>query len=85
MTLHYRDDSFRLEFCSTRSGPQLNPQSGKGHFSFLVAMVSVAVRAMTFTTLSSIVIATIAFGMSLDCTCVREVIHWGPSDVDSYM
>lgn len=33
-----------------------------------------------------VVIATIAFGMGLDCPCVREVIHWGlPDDVDSYV
>ena len=33
-----------------------------------------------------IVIATIAFGMGLDCPDIREVIHWGPSsDVESYV
>ena len=33
-----------------------------------------------------IVIATIAFGMGLDCPNVRQVIHWGPShDIKSYM
>ena len=33
-----------------------------------------------------IVVATIAFGMGLDCPNVREVIHWGPpDDIDSYV
>lgn len=33
-----------------------------------------------------IVIATIAFGMCLDCPDIREVIHWGPSsDIESYV
>ena len=33
-----------------------------------------------------IVIATIAFGMGLDCPNVRRIIHWGPSsDIDQYM
>ena len=33
-----------------------------------------------------VVIATIAFGMGLDCPNVRRVIHWGPcEDIESYM
>ena len=33
-----------------------------------------------------IVIATVAFGMGLDCPNVRRVIHWGPpSDVEEYL
>ncbi len=33
-----------------------------------------------------VVIATIAFGMGLDCPNVRRVIHWGvPSDIESYL
>ena len=33
-----------------------------------------------------VVIATIAFGMGLDCPCVRMVLHWGPAnDVDGYV
>ena len=33
-----------------------------------------------------IVIATIAFGMGLDCPNIREIIHWGPSsDIESYI
>ena len=33
-----------------------------------------------------VVIATIAFGMGLDCPCVRTVMHWGPSlDTEQYM
>ena len=33
-----------------------------------------------------IVIATIAFGIGLYCSDIREVIHWGPSsDIESYV
>lgn len=33
-----------------------------------------------------VVIATVAFGMGLDCPCVRQIIHWGPSqDTDMYV
>ena len=33
-----------------------------------------------------IVIATIAFGMGLDCPNIRRIIHWGPSsDVEMYL
>lgn len=33
-----------------------------------------------------VVIATVAFGMGLDCPNVRRVIHWGaPPDVESYI
>ena len=33
-----------------------------------------------------VIIATIAFGMGLDCPNIREVIHWGPSsDLESYI
>ena len=33
-----------------------------------------------------IIIATIAFGMGLDCPNIRQIIHWGPSsDVESYL
>ena len=33
-----------------------------------------------------IVVATIAFGMGLDCPSVRTIIHWGPSsDIESYL
>lgn len=33
-----------------------------------------------------VVVASSAFGMGLDCECVRKVIHWGPScDIDSYV
>ncbi len=33
-----------------------------------------------------VVIATVAFGMGLDCPNVRRIIHWGvPSDVESYL
>lgn len=33
-----------------------------------------------------VVVATIAFGMGLDCPNVRRVIHWGPSsDIESYL
>lgn len=33
-----------------------------------------------------VVIATVAFGMGLDCPNVRRVIHWGPSgDIELYL
>ena len=33
-----------------------------------------------------VVVATIAFGMGLDCPDVRRIIHWGPpSDIESYI
>ncbi len=33
-----------------------------------------------------IVIATIAFGMGLNCPNIRRVIHWGPpGDIESYI
>ena len=33
-----------------------------------------------------VIIATIAFGMGLDCPNIWEVIHWGPSsDLESYI
>ena len=33
-----------------------------------------------------VIIATIAFGMGLDCPNIRRIIHWGPSsDVESYL
>ena len=33
-----------------------------------------------------VVIATVAFSMGVDCPCVREIIHWGPSDdIDMYV
>ena len=33
-----------------------------------------------------VVVATVAFGMGLDCPNVRRIIHWGPSsDVEQYL
>ena len=33
-----------------------------------------------------VVVATVAFGMGLDCPNVRHIIHWGPStDVEQYL
>ena len=33
-----------------------------------------------------IVIATIAFGMGLNCPNIRRIVHWGPpSDIESYL
>lgn len=33
-----------------------------------------------------VIVATIAFGLGLDCPNVRRVIHWGPSgDIEEYM
>ena len=33
-----------------------------------------------------VVVATIAFGMGLDCPDVRRIVHWGPpSDVEAYI
>ena len=33
-----------------------------------------------------VVVATIAFGMGLDCPNIRRVIHWGPSsDIEQYL
>ena len=32
------------------------------------------------------IVATVAFGMGLDCPYVRRIIHWGsPNDVETYM
>lgn len=41
-----------------------------------------------FTSPSSlrVVVATIAFGMGVDCPDVRQIIHWGvPEDVETYV
>lgn len=36
--------------------------------------------------LLQVVIATVAFGMGLDCPDVRRIIHWGPSsDIETYL
>lgn len=33
-----------------------------------------------------VVIATVAFGMGIDCPNIRQVIHWGPStDIEQYL
>ena len=33
-----------------------------------------------------VIVATVAFGMGLDCPNVRRIIHWGsPNDVETYM
>ena len=33
-----------------------------------------------------VVVATVAFGMGLDCSNVRQVTHWGvPSDIETYV
>lgn len=46
-------------------------------------IVSLFVQAES---LLRIVVVTIAFGMGLDCPCVREVMHWGPpDDIGSYV
>ncbi len=37
-------------------------------------------------TVLHVVIATVAFGMGIDCPDVREVIHWGvPEDAEMYV
>ena len=37
-------------------------------------------------TVLRVVIATVAFGMGIDCPDVREVIHWGvPEDAEMYV
>ena len=44
------------------------------------------IRAFTRQSTLRIVIATISFGMGIDCPDVREVIHMGsPSDVEAYV
>ncbi len=43
----------------------------------------------SFTNVTSplrIVVATVAFGMGLDCSNIRRIIHWGPpNDIESYI
>ena len=45
------------------------------------------IRSFTdYTSPLRVVIATVTFGMGLDCSDIRRVIHWGPpTDVDSYI
>lgn len=46
----------------------------------------IVTRFVDPTSVLRVVIATIAFGMGLDCPCVRKIIHWGPADdIDSYV
>ena len=56
----------------------------------LTATASKSTRIpISFSQLSTklrIVIATLAFGMGLDCPNVRCIIHWGPSsDAEAYI
>ncbi len=47
---------------------------------------SVKDEIMTTKSHLRIVIATIAFGMGIDCPDVRQVIHWGvPDDAEMYV
>ena len=55
------------------------------HLSALVRNVNIKLIAMLVVIVIGVV-ATVAFGMGLDCPNVRQIIHWGPpSDVDAYL
>ena len=45
---------------------------------------SIVARFVDPTSKLRVVVATTAFGMGLDCPCVRNIIHWSPAkDIDS--
>ena len=94
----YDDDTHIYHFMRSRLGKEACHPIGAPNlvkyrlFDMFTACTHPSVKeriVSAFTNINSslrIVIATIAFGMELDCPNIRKVIHWGPpSDIESYL